>query len=527
MAQLNPTVGAIKANTQKIIDTIKAQQSTHDLIIFPELAITGYPPQDLLFRTELYTQTAEALTQIQRHTHNCYVIVGHPWIDNHLRYNAASIIHEQSVITRYYKQKLPNYGVFDEARYFTPGQANACVFSIKSYRIGICICEDLWHKTSMAPIIQNNPDLLICLNASPFEMTKYKQRESLIRQYARQGLTGLYVNQTGGQDELLFDGQSFAINSEGNLIARSPAFKEHFETIRLTANRSDGNITPLLEKNALIYEGLVCGVKDYVEKNNFRGVLLGLSGGIDSALTLAIAVDALGAERVHAVMMPSRYTASISSEDASEMLHALNVKQYTTVSIEPAFKTLLTTLSPSFAELPPDITEENLQARIRGLLLMALSNKTGYMVLNTSNKSETAVGYSTLYGDMVGGLAVLKDVFKTQVYELAHYRNTVSPVIPERTLLRPPSAELSENQLDQNTLPPYELLDAILIRYIEQGLSADEIIAEGYEKSIVMHLLKRVTQNEYKRQQSAPGIKISTCAFGLDWRYPITSGFIK
>ncbi|WP_133128203.1 NAD+ synthase [Legionella nagasakiensis] len=526
MAQINPTVGAIAANTEKIINIIADHQHQHDIIVFPELAITGYPPEDLLFRHELYKRVEQALQAIQEKTNHCYVVIGHPSLENNNRFNAASILYKKMRISTYHKQMLPNYGVFDEERYFIAGEAKPCVFTVKGYRLGLCICEDLWQTGPVEQLIQAKTDVMICINASPFDYEKYMQRELLLRHYAQQGLSIIYVNQVGGQDELLFDGQSVAMNREGQVIGRAPAFLEQLQSVKLQGKQLDGTITPLLAQEALIYQALVCGLRDYVEKNGFPGVLLGLSGGIDSALTLAIAVDALGAARVHAVMMPSRYTASISSKDALQQLNVLQV-EHTTLSIEPAFNTLLTTLASSFIGLPPDVTEENIQARIRGLLLMALSNKTGKMVVTTSNKSEAAVGYATLYGDMVGGFSILKDVLKTQVYALARYRNSISPVIPERVLTRPPSAELAENQTDQDTLPDYEILDGIITYYMEYNLSAEEISARGYPLDMVQHVLKLITRNEYKRRQSAPGIKISSCAFGRDWRYPITSGFMK
>ncbi|AHE67481.1 NAD+ synthase [Legionella oakridgensis] len=526
MAQINPTVGAITANTEKIINVIQTHQEHHDVIVFPELTITGYPPEDLLFRHELYRRVEQALETIQKNTQHCYVVIGHPSLHDEQRFNAASVLHKGMCIAHYHKQMLPNYGVFDEERYFTAGKANPCVWVVKGYQLGLCICEDLWQTGPVDQLIQAKTDLMICINASPFDYEKYSQRETLLRHYAKQGLSIVYVNQIGGQDELLFDGQSLAMNHEGQVMARAPAFTEHLQTIQFKNHHLQGTITPLLVQEALIYQALVCGLRDYIEKNGFPGVLLGLSGGIDSALTLAIAVDALGAERVHAVMMPSRYTAAMSLEDAMQQLNTLQV-QHTTLSIEPAFKTLLTTLAASFTGLPPDVTEENMQARIRGLLLMALSNKTGNMVITTSNKSEAAVGYATLYGDMVGGFAVLKDVLKTQVYALARYRNSISAVIPERVFTRAPSAELAENQTDQDTLPDYTILDAIITYYMEYNLSAEEISERGYPLDIVQRVIKLITRNEYKRRQSAPGIKISSCAFGRDWRYPITSGFTK
>jgi len=524
MAQINPIVGGISANLKKILEIIQSNQERYDIIVFPELAITGYPPEDLLFRNEFYEQTENALTLIRKETQHCHVVIGHPTRDKEHRYNSASVFFQGNRIALYHKQCLPNYGVFDEIRYFSPGKPTACVFPIKNINFGLCICEDIWHPEPVEQLVSAGTEVLLCINASPFDLNKHQQRENLIANHAQRGLIVVYVNQVGGQDELIFDGQSFVFDQQKKLKVRAPAFVEHLEPVIITNFDVKGQIAPPLENHAMIYKALCCGLRDYVEKNGFPGVLLGLSGGVDSALTLAIAVDALGASRVHAVMMPSRYTASMSNEDAQLELDALQVKSLT-LSIEPAFNTLLETLSPALAGKPFDTTEENLQARIRGILLMALSNKLGYMVLTTSNKSETAVGYSTLYGDMAGGFSVLKDILKTTVYELARYRNSLSKVIPERVLTRPPSAELAPNQTDQDSLPDYAILDAIITAYMEKNASADEIIQLGYKASDVNRIMKLIAKNEYKRRQSAPGIKITSRLFGRDWRYPITCGF--
>lgn len=524
MAQINPTVGAIEANAEKIIDIIHAHQAVHDVIIFPELALTGYPPEDLLYRHELFQRVEKALIKIKSITLNCHIILGHPTIENEQRFNSASVLFNKQCIALYHKQHLPNYGVFDEKRYFTSGDKQPCLFNLNGYQIGLCICEDIWQPGPVDQLIAAGSDIMLCMNASPFDESKYAQRETLLKAHAKRGLAIVYVNQIGGQDELVFDGQSLVLDNSGQICARSPAFKEHLQTVIFNDKTINSEIAPLLNQDALIYQALVCGLHDYVEKNNFPGVLLGLSGGIDSALTLAIAVDALGAARVHAVMLPSRYTADISSQDALEQLTILGV-EHSTLSIEPAFHTLLETLAPSFLNRAPDTTEENLQARIRGVLLMALSNKTGNMLLSTSNKSETAVGYATLYGDMNGGFAVLKDVLKTTVYALARFRNNIAPNIPERVIVRPPSAELAPNQTDQDSLPDYAILDAIIRGYIHEGLSADEISAQGYDINVVQRILNLIKRNEYKRRQSAPGVKITPRAFGRDWRYPITSGY--
>lgn len=524
MAQVNPTVGALESNCNKIIDIIKSSQSEHDVIVFPELVLTGYPPEDLLFRKEFHQAVLENLKKIQETVKDCHVLIGHPVLDGECCYNALSIVHQGQIIREYHKQKLPNYEVFDEARYFTPGKKDPCILEIKKYKLGICICEDIWQPGPVDDLIQCGISALLSVNASPFDAGKYSRREELVKSYAKRGLAVIYVNQICGQDELLFDGQSFAMDKTGTVCARSPAFKEDLCSVQLQGEQVIGQVTPLMSKEELIYNALVCGTKDYVQKNQFPGVLLGLSGGIDSALTLAIAVDALGAERVHAVMMPSRYSAQMSHDDALEQLEQLKVS-HTTLSIEPIFDASLSTLDSVFKGLAHDTTEENIQARIRGLLLMAMSNKTGKMVLTTSNKSESAVGYATLYGDMAGGFAVLKDVLKTQVYDLAKYRNSLSPIIPERVLTRAPSAELRANQTDQDSLPDYSVLDAILVAYMENNLSAAEIVAQGFNFDEVNQIIRLIKRNEYKRRQAAPGIKISPTAFGKDWRYPITHGF--
>ncbi|MDR3443325.1 MAG: NAD+ synthase [Legionella sp.] len=524
MAQINPCVGALSANRDAIIEIIKNGQAEHDVIIVPELALTGYPPEDLLFRKEFQHAVNEHLKQIQAVIKECHVLIGHPSVDKECRYNTVSVFHQGKTVAQYHKQKLPNYEIFDEARYFTPGPRSACILEINQYKVGICICEDAWQVGPVDDLIDNGASVILSLNASPFDENKQQKREALLKSYATRGVAIIYVNQVCGQDELLFDGQSLAIDGQGTICARAPAFEETLCSVELQGQHLSGSITPLLDKDALLYKALVFGTKEYVTKNKFPGVLLGLSGGIDSALTLAIAVDALGAAHVHAVMMPSRYSAQISHDDAMKQLETMNVP-HSTLSIEPAFEVLLKTLEPEFKGLPADATEENIQARIRGILLMALSNKTGKMVLTTSNKSETAVGYATLYGDMAGGFGVLKDVLKTQVYALARHRNTLGNVIPERVITRAPSAELRENQTDQDSLPEYDILDAIIVAYMEQNLSPNELIVQGFKAADVSRVIQLIKRNEYKRRQAAPGIKVSGTAFGKDWRYPITNGF--
>ena len=525
-AQINLKVGAITENLAKILAIIKENQSSHDLILFPELSLTGYPPEDLLFRTAMYGQIEQGLQAIAKVTSDCHIVIGHPVLENGQCYNAASIFYQGELQKCYRKQELPNEGVFDELRYFESGAAKPCLINIKGYRLGLCICEDIWQSAPIQQIITAGADALLCINASPFDYKKPQRRHQLLSEQAKKGLAIFYVNLIGGQDELIFDGQSLAYDKKGLLCARLPAFVESLQTITLCGDDIQGPVQPLLNTEAMIYQALVCATRDYVEKNGFPGVLLGLSGGIDSALTLAIAVDALGANRVHAVLMPSRYTANMSVDDAHQQLAAMKVAS-STLSIEPAFNSMLNTLAPSFSGLPADTTEENLQARIRGMLLMALSNKTGNMVLTTSNKSETAVGYSTLYGDMAGGFAVLKDVLKTQVYQLAHYRNSISAIIPERVITRAPSAELAPNQTDQDSLPDYAILDSIIQHYMEENLDTKAIIQQGFLPEDVTRVIQLIKRNEYKRRQAAPGPKISPRAFGRDWRYPITSGYLS
>lgn len=524
MAQINPIVGAIETNTQMVLDIVQEHSTNHDLIIFPELVITGYPPEDLLLRNSCAIRVKQALNNIMMAAGDVYVIVGHPSWSNNQCFNSASVFYQGKCAAIYHKQCLPNTGVFDERRYFTPGPTTACIFHIKDLAIGLCICEDLWQPGPVEHLKKAGAHTIIALNASPFEDTKQKRRMSVLQAHALTGLNIAYVNLVGGQDELVFDGQSMAYDHHGDCIARAPAFKKATHSVTFNAPNKYQQIINEPDPLEIIYSALVCGLHDYIEKNGFPGVLIGLSGGIDSALTLAIAVDALGADRVHAVMMPSRYTAQISREDALQQLNTMRV-QHTTLDIEPTVNALNQTLEPAFLGREPDLTEENLQARIRGTLLMALSNKTGKMVLTTSNKSEIAVGYATLYGDMCGGFSVLKDVFKTQVYALAAYRNLLQPVIPARVLTRAPSAELAFDQTDQKHLPEYELLDAILHAYIYEKCDLEDLVSLGYPHDIVESVIKRIKSNEHKRKQSAPGVKISHCAFGKDWRYPITSKF--
>ncbi|MCX4193947.1 NAD+ synthase [Methylophaga sp. OBS1] len=532
MGQINPVVGDVAGNVMKIITSAHRARDEFgaDMVIYPELTLTGYPPEDLLLRPGLLKRVNKALQTLKKHIQGVAVVVGHP--DGEVRkelYNAASIIDNGDIVGTYFKQKLPNYSVFDEKRYFVEGK-EPCVIDFRGIKIGLTLCEDIWFTEPSLQAVDAGAELIINLNASPFRSGKWQLREAEVRKrVVETSVPVIYVNQVGGQDELVFDGCSFALNQQGDKVALAAAFESGLYpiTIRRTEDgklQLQGDMTDKEDELAMIYKGLVTGLRDYIQKNHFPGVVIGLSGGIDSALTLALAVDAIGVDKVHAVMMPSRYTSEISLDDAKAMAEGLNV-QYSLISIEPVFEQFLHTLSDQFAGLPADTTEENIQARCRGIILMALSNKFGYMVLSTGNKSEMAVGYSTLYGDMAGGYAPLKDVYKTLVYRLSRHRNQLSPVIPERIITRPPSAELSEGQLDQDSLPPYELLDVILDRYIADDSCFEDLVEEGYDAEMVARVIKMVDRNEYKRRQAPPGIRITSRAFGRDRRYPITSGY--
>ena len=453
------------------------------------------------------------------------MVIGHPLQDSTYLYNALSIIHQHKIIKTYKKQHLPNTGVFDEKRYFEPGPATPCILEIKQHTIGFCICEDIWKPGPVEQIIDAKADILVCINASPFEVNKAEQRIQLLQSHAPNPLSFVYVNQVGGQDELVFDGRSFVLDHACEINAHAPAFTEHLETVYFEPQNITANIAPVLTEHALIYQALCTGLADYINKNNFPGVLFGLSGGLDSALTLAIAVDGVGAERVEVLIMPSRYTSKVSMDEIDKILHYQNIKHHT-LSIEPGLNTLLETLTPHLDNhLVPDIAQQNLQARLRGMLLMAFSNSNQKLVLSTSNKSESAIGYTTLYGDMCGGFAPIQDVPKMLVYALAKYRNTISPVIPEGIITRAPSAELAENQTDQDTLPDYPELDQIIAYHMHEKLSQSDIIQKGHDAEVVKQVTQLIQRNEYKRRQAPPGTKISKRAFGRDWRYPMTSKF--
>ena len=526
LAQLNFSVADIKANSAKIIATAEqARQQQADLIVFPELCVTGYPPEDLLLRDDFIQQTQQAVEQIAGQSHGIDLVIGYPQRQGKQLYNAAVVLHNGQVIAEYHKIALPNYGVFDEQRYFTAGQ-QTCIFSVKNTRLALTVCEDIWQTGIIAKNRANGADLILALNASPFHAGKMQQREDIIcAQIKAAGVPLVYVNQIGGQDELIFDGASFVADQQGEIVFRAQEFEEQISLVEFMDKvPRKTEIAPLYQPVVSEYKALVLGIKDYVRKNGFQGAILGLSGGIDSALVLALAVDALGADKVEAVLMPSRYTQDMSNQDAKLEAEALGVN-YHILPIEPAVNAFNQMLAPLFAGSKRDTTEENIQARCRGVLLMALSNKQGKLLLTTGNKSEMSVGYATLYGDMAGGFAPLKDVSKLLVYKLAEYRNSISPVIPERVITRPPSAELAPDQKDEDSLPPYAVLDPILASYIEQDKSASEIVAMGYPLAAVQRAISLVDRNEYKRRQSPPGIRITPRAFGRDRRYPISSAY--
>ncbi|MBA3903275.1 MAG: NAD+ synthase [Rhodocyclaceae bacterium] len=526
VAQINCTVGDLTGNARKIAEfAVRARASGAHLMVTPELALCGYPPEDLLLRPDFYRACARELTELACRIEGIAVVVGHPLESVGEYYNAASLLQGGEVAATYRKHRLPNYEVFDEQRYFSPG-FEPCVVAVNGVQCGINICADVWDEGAAEAARAAGAELLLALNASPYHMNKQATRYEVLRSRIKDtGIPVIYANMVGGQDELVFDGASFALDRNGRLTHQLPQLVEVLELIEY----SDGDLRPgaMAAEHPLeaeVYAALTLGVRDYLGKNGFPGAIIGLSGGIDSALTLAIAVDALGADKVRAVMMPSPYTADISLEDSRRMAETLGVR-YDEIPIEPAMRTFAGMLAKEFAGLPADTTEENLQARIRGMILMALSNKYGTIVLTTGNKSEMAVGYATLYGDMAGGFAVIKDIFKTMVYRLARHRNAVSQVIPERIITRPPSAELKPGQTDQDTLPPYEVLDAIIEAYMERDLSPREIVALGYAEADVRHTVSMLKRSEYKRRQAPVGIRVTKRGFGKDWRYPITSAY--
>ena len=527
LAQINFLVGNIAANVDNIIKAASyaRDELSADIVVFPELTITGYPAEDLLFRNDFISAANNAVYQIAECVDDIAVVVGFPERDGNSLYNSAVVLHQGSILACYRKQMLPNYGVFDEQRYFSAG-TQPCVFEFNGVFIGLTICEDVWKSGIIDETKQAGAELLLTLNASPFNAGKIHQREAVICEQVKAAKIPLiYVNQVGGQDELIFDGASFVANSQGEIVFRAEEFKEQISVIEFDGdNPLLNSCAPLYNKITSEYKALVLGIKDYVRKNGFQGAILGLSGGIDSALVLALAVDALGHEKVEAVLMPSRFTQDMSNEDAIKQAEILKVK-YHTIPITSAVNAFTDMLTEVFVGTTKDATEENIQARCRGVILMALSNKRGKLLLTTGNKSEMSVGYATLYGDMAGGFAPIKDVPKLLVYELARYRNSLYEVIPERVITRPPSAELAPDQIDTDSLPPYEILDPILERYVEMDQSAEEIMAAGFRYDDVVRAINLVDKNEYKRRQSPPGIRITSRAFGRDRRYPITSGY--
>jgi NAD+ synthase (glutamine-hydrolysing) len=552
LAQLDLLVGDVQGNAARVRETAqRARRLGADLVVFPELTLSGYPPEDLLFHRGLRIQVEQALAALTRAVDDPAsdlpaILVGYPEYEgtgnSPIIYNAARLLVPGRAPVNYRKQCLPNYRVFDEKRYFTPG-TEPVVAEFAGVRLGLAICEDVWEAEPARAARAAGAELLVVINASPYEQRKQREREAVLRQRVDDtGLPVVYVNLVGGQDELVFDGRSCVIDHRGAAVLRAPAFEESLLCIDVLRDgaglvtvvaTTPDSVAPELGPEESVYRALVLGVRDYVTKHRFPGVVMGLSGGVDSALTLTLAVDALGPDRVQVVMMPSRYTSQMSIDDAAAQARTLGVA-YSVISIEGMFDATLAALREQFAGRKPDTTEENIQARCRGLLLMAISNKSGRMLLTTGNKSEMAVGYATLYGDMNGGFAPIKDCSKLLVYRLAHYRNTLARrrgefagqgAIPARVIEREPSAELRPDQKDTDSLPPYEVLDAILEAFIEEDLSVDEIVARGFDRNVVGRVLDMVKRNEYKRRQSPPGIRVSRRAFGRDWRYPITSGY--
>lgn len=547
VAQLNFVVGDMPGNAAKIIEAARsAYADGARLLLTPELSICGYAAEDLFLRPAFITACDDAVKTVARELaglKDLAVVVGHPQggdqrtrsVAVQQRYNAASVLREGRVIASYAKHELPNYQVFDERRYFTPGEGT-CVFQAGGVAVGLLICEDAWFEAPARLAREAGAELLAVINASPFHVGKGGEREVTMCERVREsGLPLVYAHLVGGQDEVVFEGHSFAVGADANVCARAPGFAQDLFPVQVTRNASglalSGPVAPQRSVDAELWDALVLGVRDYIGKNGFPGVILGLSGGIDSALVLAIAVDALGRDRVRAVMMPSPYTADISWIDAREMATRLGVR-YDEISIVPQFEAFKAALADEFKGLPEDTTEENIQARIRGVILMALSNKFGSIVLTTGNKSEMATGYCTLYGDMAGGFAVIKDVLKTAVFRLARWRNANDPYgtganpIPDRIITRPPSAELRPDQKDQDSLPPYEVLDGILERYMENDQGINDIIAAGFSQADVQRVTRLVKINEYKRRQAPVGIRVTHRSFGKDWRYPITSKYL-
>jgi NAD+ synthase (glutamine-hydrolysing) len=532
MAQLNLVVGDVDGNTSRIVAAANEARDRYraDLVMLPELAVSGYPPEDLLFHSGMRLQVAHSLERLKQEVRGITLIAGYPEYSGTNIFNSAIVIRDGRVLANHRKACLPNYRVFDEKRYFTPG-TDPTIIEINGMRAGVLVCEDAWDSEPARQARQAGAQVLLIINASPYEVDKQSMREQQVVQerIAETGIPVVFCNLIGGQDELVFDGNSFVMDAKGTVTQRAPAFTEGMYVVDLELDASGvrpipADISPLQGQEESVYGALVQGTRDYVTKHRFPGVVMGLSGGVDSALTLVIAVDALGADRVHSVAMPSRYTSQMSKDDAALQAKNMHVK-HSEISIEDMFEATLAALKDEFAARAPDTAEENIQSRCRGVLLMGISNKTGKMLLTTGNKSEMAVGYATLYGDMAGGFAPIKDCSKLLVYRLCRWRNAQSEVIPARVIDRPPSAELRFDQKDTDSLPPYEILDPILEAFIEEDLSVDQIAARGFDRATVGRILDLVKRNEYKRRQAPPGVRVSGRAFGRDWRYPITSGY--
>lgn len=531
--QENPIVGDIEGNLNLAISAIEdlSSNGSPDIFLFSEMFITGYPPEDLILRDDLLKYAYDAVKKLSEVKPESFVVIGYPKKEGDLIYNCAGVLRNHSIITEYKKQELPNYEVFDEKRYFEPGSSPG-IFEVSGFRVALSVCEDIWHEKVIKQAYDNKADLILNINASPYHLKKIENRkELLINHSSKYSLPIVYANQIGGQDELVFDGTSMAIDGRGKQVIQLAKFKKDLKTIIFEDKEGcleahSEMIIPDDNELEEVYQALVVGARDYIEKNKFPGAIIGSSGGIDSALTAAIAADAIGADKVRTFMMPFEYTSDMSIEDAAELANNLGIK-HSTIPIGQIYDSFSCSLEDEFSGKEKDITEENLQSRCRGVILMALSNKSGDLVLTTGNKSETAVGYSTLYGDTAGGFCVLKDVPKTMVYELSKYRNTISKVIPERIIERPPSAELAPDQKDSDSLPDYDILDKIIELYVEQDKSKEEIANIGVDKKIVDRVIRLIDLSEYKRRQAPLGVKITSRGFGKDRRYPITNKFLK
>ncbi len=534
IVQENPIVGDIKGNLSlatKTIERILSKEKV-DVILFTEMFITGYPPEDLILRDDLLAAVETALVELSKISPETHIVMGYPKKVGQNIYNSAGVLHNNEVVLEYHKQELPNYEVFDEKRYFSPGKGPG-IFEIGDHKLALTVCEDIWHTKAVRQASRRGADLILNLNASPFHLNKLNERKEMISSHSQKyKLPIVYINQVGGQDELVFDGTSMVMDKNGQQAVQLKKFESESRIVKFKKSKGSGldilDSDKLQEENELedVYNALVLGAKDYIEKNGFPGVLIGSSGGIDSALTATIATDAIGPNKVKTYMMPFKFTSDISVHDAEELAKNLKIEHHV-LPIKDIYNSFYSTLEEEFTNKEPDITEENLQSRCRGVLLMGLSNKSGDLVLTTGNKSETAVGYSTLYGDTAGGFAVLKDVPKTLVYRLAEYRNTLLKAIPQRIIDRPPTAELSEDQKDSDSLPDYDVLDRIIEMYVEQDESKETIIEQGFNEQTVERVIKLIDFSEYKRRQAPLGVKITPRGFGKDRRYPITNKFFK